>query len=89
MGCEFFRLEAPVSEEAEKERGGGQEQAAGADKGPVPGPSKKVEVGYASRLAKFCENWKIITDNPVIISWISGYEIKFNTAPQQYRSKEY
>lgn len=40
-----------------------------------------LEVQYAGRLAFFSKQWEMITNDPLILSWLEGYKIPFLSNP--------
>lgn len=46
-------------------------------------PTLKVNVNSAGKLLYFIENWKHLTSNHVILSWVQGYKIPFSQFPAQ------
>lgn len=46
---------------------------------------KTLEVSkYAGRIKFYLQNWKLITKNTTILSWIVGYKIPFKAKPYQF-----
>ncbi|VEN35017.1 unnamed protein product [Callosobruchus maculatus] len=47
------------------------------------GPQIDTEVGLAGRLARFVDNWNLITSNQIIINWVKGVKLHFKKVPFQ------
>lgn len=47
-------------------------------------PAESSEVTQVGKLPTFFNNWLKITKDPIILYWVKGYSIPFDTTPVQY-----
>lgn len=86
--------------QTEREVSGPEDNQEGSEKPPcasetgnlhtIPIPTLEVDIAsqkYAGRLKSFINEWRTLTDNPLVLSWIQGLKLQFLQQPFQNSCK--